>query len=494
MRRPLRWHDYITINIYWFALTTRAQSLTPLIIPLLVQEFVGEAKKGTYVGRIRLWALMVAVLVQALMGLVSDRSTLRWGRRRPFIVLGTLSELVVFALIGASARLHGIRGHRALFAAYALSMITSNTAHTATQGLIPDLVPADQHGRFSGVKVLLELPFPLVFVSLVVGRLVSGGSLWGALLALMGVLVVCMLATLFVPEVPLEKAPPAIDWRPFVRLLIVTGAFTAIILSVGAGVNKLMQVLLVPSGASGTLPTALVGLAGMVVAVLVGVWASVRISLGEEASDASSFTWWVVNWLTFLVATAGMSGFYAIFPAGALREPSGRSRRRASIHPDDARGHLLVDGCCARRLAGRSCREEAAALGERRAGYSRNPGRGRRAEPGGSIRRRVPDRCLDRAVLLCELGPGYRDCAQGAGWTLPGAFESGWSWGRRNRSLHWGPNRGPRGLRGAVRDLQHALFALGAGADGDSGGTDPECAGRAARKVVSGRLLYRSAD
>ena len=317
-------------------------------------------------------------------------------------MLGTLSELVVFALIGASARLHGIRGHRALFAAYALSMITSNTAHTATQGLIPDLVPADQHGRFSGVKVLLELPFPLVFVSLVVGRLVSGGSLWGALLALMGVLVVCMLATLFVPEVPLEKAPPAIDWRPFVRLLIVTGAFTAIILSVGAGVNKLMQVLLVPSGASGTLPTALVGLAGMVVAVLVGVWASVRISLGEEASDASSFTWWVVNWLTFLVATAGMSGFYAIFPAGALREPSGRSRRRASIHPDDARGHLLVDGCCARRLAGRSCREEAAALGERRAGYSRNPGRGRRAEPGGSIRRRVPDRCLDRAVLLCE--------------------------------------------------------------------------------------------
>ena len=82
MKRATRWYDYITINIYWFALTTRSQVLAPLIIPLLVQQFVGEAVKGTYVGQIRLWALMTAVLVQSLMGIISDQSRSRWGRRR----------------------------------------------------------------------------------------------------------------------------------------------------------------------------------------------------------------------------------------------------------------------------------------------------------------------------------------------------------------------------------------------------------------------------
>ena len=67
MKKEARWYDVITTNIYWFALTARSQVLTPLIIPLLVQRFVGESLKGTYVGRIRLWSLMVAVLVQALM-------------------------------------------------------------------------------------------------------------------------------------------------------------------------------------------------------------------------------------------------------------------------------------------------------------------------------------------------------------------------------------------------------------------------------------------
>lgn len=62
MNRPIRWYHYITINIHWFALTTRSQVLTPLVIPLLVQQFVGEAQKGSYVGTLRLWTLMAALL------------------------------------------------------------------------------------------------------------------------------------------------------------------------------------------------------------------------------------------------------------------------------------------------------------------------------------------------------------------------------------------------------------------------------------------------
>jgi len=315
MNRAIRWYDYITVNIYWFALTTRSQVLAPLVIPLLVQQFVGEEVKGTYVGIIRLWALMAAVLIQALMGLLSDRSTLPWGRRRPFIVAGTLGELVVFTLIGFTAGLAGMTGYWVLFALYILSMLSSNTAHAATQGLIPDLVPEDRRGRFSGVKALLELPVPLVFVSFVVARLVSAGNLWGALLAVMGVLVVCMVVSLFVPEQRLTEAPFALNWGPFLRLVVMTAAFTAIILGVGWVVTLLISApLTLPPGMDRAL-LGTAGLLGMALAIGLGVWISLVIGVGRDAARGvhSSFAWWVVNRLAFLVASTNLASFVLYF-------------------------------------------------------------------------------------------------------------------------------------------------------------------------------------
>lgn len=81
--RTFKWYDMITVNIYYLALTMLSQTLVPLVLPLLVQQFVGETQKATYLGTIRLWGLMVALLAQAFWGMISDRSTSRWGRRRP---------------------------------------------------------------------------------------------------------------------------------------------------------------------------------------------------------------------------------------------------------------------------------------------------------------------------------------------------------------------------------------------------------------------------
>ncbi len=312
-KHNLNYIHYISINIYWFALTTRSQVLSPLIVPLLVQRFVGDAAKGAYVGQIRLWSLMVAVLVQALMGLLSDHSTLRWGRRRPFIVAGTLGELVVFALIGFSTGLEGMTGYWALFALYTLSMVSANTAHGATQGLIPDLVPEDKRGLASGVKALLELPVPLIFVSFVVGDLVSAGNLWGALFALMAVLVICMGVAMFAPERRPEKRPAKLDWEPLVRLVLMTGAFTVIILGSGALVKAAMRLPFDVPDTMHTLLTGLIGLVGVGFAVGLGVWVSVRISVGREIREHPSFTWWVVNRLAFLVASTNLAIFMLYF-------------------------------------------------------------------------------------------------------------------------------------------------------------------------------------
>lgn len=312
-RRRIRWHDYITININWFALTTRSQVLTPLVIPILVQQFVGEGSKGEAVGTMRLWALMTALLVQALMGILTDRSTSRWGRRRPFIVAGTLGEIVVFALIGFSAGLSGMLGYWVLFMLFLLSMFTSNTSQAATQPLITDLVPDEKKGVFSGVKAALELPVPLIFVSFVVGRLVASGNLWGALIALMLVLIVCMTISLFIPETPLEDPPAPVDWKPFLRLALMTAVFTGLILAIGWLVKLAISRSADLSAAARTILIGSLGVLGMATVVVLGVWFSTHIGLGEEIERKPSFRWWVINRLAFLVGANNLASFMVYF-------------------------------------------------------------------------------------------------------------------------------------------------------------------------------------
>jgi len=313
MSRALRWYDKITINIYWFALTARSQTLSPLVIPLLVQQFVGEELKGSALGNIRLWALMTAVLVQALMGILSDRSTFRLGRRRPFILIGTLGEIIVFALIGFAASMEGLTGYAVLFGLYILSAIASNTAHAATQGLIPDLVPDSQRGRYSGIKALLELPLPLVLVSLVIGKLVSAGNLWAGLITLMVVMVICAALAMLVPEQEQEKVPFALDWSPFLRLLVMTAVFTLLIIGMGTFVRWFMQLPLdLPLGLWHA-AAAFVGILAMTVAIGAGVLASLRIGVGKDIQYLPSFKWWVVNRLAFLTASTNIATFLLFF-------------------------------------------------------------------------------------------------------------------------------------------------------------------------------------
>jgi len=314
MERKIRWYDYLTINIFYFAITARSQTLA-LIVPLLVQTFVGEDVKGTALGNIRLWGLMAALLFQALAGILSDRSTSRMGRRRPFILIGALSEVVVFIAIGVIAStLEGMTGYWVLFGAYLLSMLSSNTGHAAAQGLIPDIVPESEHGIFSGFKAFFELPAPLIFVSFVVSKLVGAGNIWGALLVLIGVMVVCAAIAMLTPEKPIKEPPFEMNWKPVLRLVAMTGIFTVVILGTGALVNYANNLTGRLPNVSSLIATVAIAVLGMMIAVILGVWASVRISIGGKGKENNtSFTWWIVNRLSFLVGSTNLSVFAVYF-------------------------------------------------------------------------------------------------------------------------------------------------------------------------------------
>lgn len=307
MDRPIRWHDYITLNINWFAITTRSQVLVPIVIPLLVQQFVGEAQKGSYVGTLRLWTLMVAVLAQVLFGTLSDHTDTRWGQRKPYIFWGAVFEIVVILSIGFTAGMSGLNGYWLLFFLIILSMLGTNASQAATQTLIPDLVPDEKRGFFSGIKAALEVPIPLIFVAFVIARQVGSGNLWAGLITLAVILLVSMLITLFAPHRPVTEELPPLNWEPFLRMAAMTAFFTVLILSAG----KLVSLLVNSSESFFTV--GLIGLLGMAVSVFIGVWASIRISLGKESLRQRSFFWWVVNRLSFLVASINLAGFMVFF-------------------------------------------------------------------------------------------------------------------------------------------------------------------------------------
>jgi Na+/melibiose symporter-like transporter len=142
--------------------------------------------------------------------------------------------------------------------------------------------------------------------------------MWGGLLVAMGILALTMLITMLVREEPLRESPP-LDWAPFLRLLLMTALFTAIILGMGEAVKAVGRLA---EGISSTTVLIFimgaVGLVGMAIAVTLGVWASVRISIGQAARSNPSFTWWVVNRLAFFVGTTNLSGFTVYFLQGRL--------------------------------------------------------------------------------------------------------------------------------------------------------------------------------
>jgi len=331
MKRALRWYDYITVNIYYLGLTTLAQT-NGLVFPLLIQQFIGEGGKATFFGQLRLGTLMIALLVQAAMGMLSDRSTLRWGRRRPFILVGTFLDLVFITAIGFAAGLEGDSGYLVLFALAILLQISSNIAHSAQQGLIPDLIPEDKRGRFSGIKAAFELPIPLLLVSFTIARLIGQGNLWGGLALAMGVLTLCMLITMLVPEKPLQEHPPKLDWGAFSRLAAMTGLFNLIILGMGEMVKLTGRAVReVTSPLVLVAIFGMVGLAAMLLAVAFGVGVSIRFSLGKEARDYPAFTWWVINRLAFLVGAVNLSTFALYFIQARLGFEREKAAQPASI-------------------------------------------------------------------------------------------------------------------------------------------------------------------
>ena len=116
-----------------------------IVLPKRMEAMLGPASAGLGLGVVTLAGVITAVLVQPTVGAISDYAVTRWGRRKPFIVIGSILDIVfLWAVASADTYI-------ALVVALVLLQFASNFAQGPFQGYVPDLVPARQVGQASGL-------------------------------------------------------------------------------------------------------------------------------------------------------------------------------------------------------------------------------------------------------------------------------------------------------------------------------------------------------
>ncbi|MDQ3688436.1 MAG: MFS transporter [Chloroflexota bacterium] len=138
----------VTLSIYWFGIQTIWGGLNITIIPGRLDDLSRDTQ-GTLLAIIMIAGAIAPIIIQPTVGVISDYTVTRWGRRKPYIVIGSLLDVVFLAGIAFN------NDFVSLVAFYFLLQVSSNFAQGPFQGYVPDLVPAKQVGTASGLMGLM---------------------------------------------------------------------------------------------------------------------------------------------------------------------------------------------------------------------------------------------------------------------------------------------------------------------------------------------------
>jgi len=154
--RPLNVPEQLTLSVLWMGINAQSAALLPIVIPTQILLFVapggvGNAQQATFLGWFSAGGAVVALIVPPVIGVISDHTHHPWGRRRPYIVVGT-----ALALVGAWG-LAVASGVAAFAVAFLVMQLGVNMNVAAYQSLVPDLVGKSQRGAASGYLGLMTI-------------------------------------------------------------------------------------------------------------------------------------------------------------------------------------------------------------------------------------------------------------------------------------------------------------------------------------------------
>lgn len=142
----------VRLSLYWLGLSSIFAGLTNILgNRLQFTSLVSPGTEGTTLFGLTIGGSIVALLVQPTVGSLSDYTTSRWGRRKPYILVGSILDVVFLYGIASS------NGLLAIAVFVILLQFSSNFAQGPFQGYVPDLVPAHQVGLASSLVGLMQI-------------------------------------------------------------------------------------------------------------------------------------------------------------------------------------------------------------------------------------------------------------------------------------------------------------------------------------------------
>ncbi len=198
----VRWTQILAISIFWLALNFHWAALGLIILPSEVFKIAGTFNKGNALAFVLVPGAFVSLFSNPLFGFLSDRTGGKlaiWGRRRPFILFGTLVN------IGGLLWMAAARDIPTLAIAYVIVQFSNNAAAAPFHALLPDIVPVEQRGLTSGVMGLLSIAGNIggvivagIFVNSALPTAAYYQGLWLTYGIIIAVLVALMLITIIV--------------------------------------------------------------------------------------------------------------------------------------------------------------------------------------------------------------------------------------------------------------------------------------------------------
>ena len=189
-------------------------SFVPLLQVLLPLKaaMIDPAHKAVTLAHITFWGALAAGSANLVAGAISDRTTSRFGRRRPWLLFGVCGTLLSYLAIRLSGTVAGLLTGIVFF------QVVFNFLFAALLALVVDRVPTQQRGM---VSALLGLGYPLGNV----GGVTLIGGLIGSEQARYLVLGVVVLLAVAPFALLLRDTPITLAQKPHGRLPIFSPSF-----------------------------------------------------------------------------------------------------------------------------------------------------------------------------------------------------------------------------------------------------------------------------
>ncbi|MER5439445.1 MFS transporter [Streptomyces sp. NPDC002790] len=128
---------YLTVN-----------AVATVLLPVQIARLVGEAHKESWLGIVSSVGAAVSMLASPVIGMLSDRTRHRLGRRAPWLLAGGAGAVVAFAAVGFAP------GPTSLLLAFALAQITVVLVTTPLSTVMAERVPRSRRGTVGALPAL----------------------------------------------------------------------------------------------------------------------------------------------------------------------------------------------------------------------------------------------------------------------------------------------------------------------------------------------------